>query len=207
MSLRYLGGLHVLLTSASLVNNWIGLPENTQAKPGSPVANSMEKGNPSNPSRVEEEGSTTHGDDLCMGKENKQRRFQKLKNPIGPHSRKRPRLSFLLDHIIGEQNPLTRPIMSNSRDESTGGESLISPIPDQNFSTAGGSREPHQAGRQKMVSMENADNSMEMNGEERIEHEMHETIQLGKELGIDLENAEDQIRATIWGEMEELVAQ
>ncbi|KAI3819760.1 hypothetical protein L1987_13608 [Smallanthus sonchifolius] len=100
-----------------------------------------------------------------------------------------------------------KPIQRTIREIADGGITSNTSLPDLNFSTTGGVRDSQQADCPNSVNTEYIDNTMEIEGDERIDWEVQEMIILGKEMGIYLMNVEEQVRAAIIGEMEELGAQ
>ncbi|KAI3800620.1 hypothetical protein L1987_28713 [Smallanthus sonchifolius] len=200
------------------LSQWFGKPE----KKHTPGQYPSTLGNLSNSGEAEEVESSMHGEGNCMAmgspnndiagphsdnshrfhflskkgsnslgqKETLSPTFddiaKKLRASTEPISRKRPRLGdvaddpFSLERINGEINPI--PIKERrwgkQVEESSNSMNL------EDIAPTGGTNNPG-----------------------HIDQEVKDTIRMGKELVLDLENEEDMVRATIIGELEEAVAQ
>ncbi|KAI3811181.1 hypothetical protein L1987_20899 [Smallanthus sonchifolius] len=170
-----------------------------ESRDRNPVDMSTAKGNLSNSCDDSVEDTPLHG-------------TQKLKNMVGPQSRKQPRIEsmdddpFNLEQLIGEVNPVPV-VQRNFRVEADGGGASDPPIPDLNASMGAGVSEIQLNDSPNSVNMECGETTSEVNGVVHIEQEVQDTIRLGKELGIELENDADQVKAAIIGEMEDAIAQ
>ncbi|KAI3713043.1 hypothetical protein L1987_71613 [Smallanthus sonchifolius] len=113
----------------------------------------------------------------------------KLRASAGPISRKRPRLKDVaddplsLERIIGEINPIPRGPQRTTMGKQVGLDHSNS------------------------MNLEDVAPTEGTNNPDHIDQEVKDTIRMGKELGLDLKNEEDMVRATIIGELEEAVAQ
>ncbi|KAI3808481.1 hypothetical protein L1987_24432 [Smallanthus sonchifolius] len=107
---------------------------------------------------------------------------------------------------MGKVNPVPL-VQRNFRVEADGGGASDPPIPDLNASMGARVTEIRLDDSPNSVNMECGETTSKVNGVDHLEQEVQDTIRLGKELGIELENAADQVRAAIIGEMEDAIAQ
>ncbi|KAI3810316.1 hypothetical protein L1987_19928 [Smallanthus sonchifolius] len=134
-------------------------------------------------------------------------------NIIGLKSRKRPRVGlsgedpFHIDRFINASFPAVPDSSRCSMENVGGGDSNGVAIPDLNTSMEESIRARMPDGSPNPVADRNEGYSRAGDRAIFIRQEIEETIKLGKELGIEMENNVDQVRAAIMGELEEEVAQ
>ncbi|KAI3799594.1 hypothetical protein L1987_34893 [Smallanthus sonchifolius] len=134
-------------------------------------------------------------------------------NIIGLKSRKGPRVGlseedpFHIDRFINASFPAVPDSSRCSTENVGGGDSNGVAIPDLNTSMEESIRARMPDGSPNPVADRNEGYSRAGDRAIFIRQEIEETIKLGKELGIEMENNVDQVRAAIMGELEEEVAQ
>ncbi|KAI3784793.1 hypothetical protein L1987_43898 [Smallanthus sonchifolius] len=134
-------------------------------------------------------------------------------NIIGLKSQKRPRVGlsgedpFHIDRFINASFPAVPDSSRCSTENVGGGDSNGVAIPDLNTSMEESIRARMADGSPNPVADRNEGYSRAGDRAIFIRQEIEETIKLGKELGIEMENNVDQVRVAIMGELEEEVAQ